>query len=373
MAASGVTMSSLAIPAARQTCCWHSLNDDSSSSSAAAAGGGGGGGGTCRLSQRSHNWLRQHCSSLAGDGKKAVTLPRQPICALTCHSAARSSGCAEDEEEERGLRTAISHALPRARAPSTRVRLLRTRTPTRATTAESPNEGDTWTGEENDTSSRTETPAVDLQALKAKVLTTIAGLDRGTAASEEDCKRVEEAVKELEAAGGGRINLLSGIARLDGRWRLVFSSGFASGSFGGRRPGPGIGRAPLTLGQVYQDIDVEERKLDNVVELRLGAPWPVPRLELTAILGHSLETTDEGNARIRSTTIKLKPEGALQLIPDLELPSISSFFRAQNLFQSESDKDKSPSRYGTFSVTYLDPEFRISRGDRSELRIFLKV
>lgn len=44
------------------------------------------------------------------------------------------------------------------------------------------------------------------------------------------------------------------MALLDGRWRLLYSSGFASGSLGGRRPGPSFGSGPFTLGQVYQDI-----------------------------------------------------------------------------------------------------------------------
>lgn len=44
------------------------------------------------------------------------------------------------------------------------------------------------------------------------------------------------------------------MALLEGRWRLLYSSGFNSGSLGGRRPGPSLGSLPLTLGQVYQDI-----------------------------------------------------------------------------------------------------------------------
>lgn len=44
------------------------------------------------------------------------------------------------------------------------------------------------------------------------------------------------------------------MALLDGRWRLLYSSGFSSGSLGGRRPGPSFGSGPFTLGQVYQDI-----------------------------------------------------------------------------------------------------------------------
>ena len=47
------------------------------------------------------------------------------------------------------------------------------------------------------------------------------------------------------AAAGGKPTM----ALLDGRWRLLYSSGFASGSLGGRRPGPSFGSGPFMLGQ----------------------------------------------------------------------------------------------------------------------------
>ncbi len=37
---------------------------------------------------------------------------------------------------------------------------------------------------------------------------------------------------------------------LGGTWRLVYSSGFASGSLGGLRPGPQAALLPVTIGQV---------------------------------------------------------------------------------------------------------------------------
>ena len=86
----------------------------------------------------------------------------------------------------------------------------------------------------------------------------VAGLDRGlAAASSSETEEVEKAAAELEAAfaedkseGGFDTNLED---RLQGRWRLVYSSGFAStGSLGGRRPGPPAAVVPplFKLGQV---------------------------------------------------------------------------------------------------------------------------
>ena len=42
----------------------------------------------------------------------------------------------------------------------------------------------------------------------------------------------------------------SGLAQLSGTWRLVYSSGFSSGSIGGRQPGPTASLLPARLGQV---------------------------------------------------------------------------------------------------------------------------
>ena len=42
----------------------------------------------------------------------------------------------------------------------------------------------------------------------------------------------------------------STLGQLNGTWRLVYSSGFASGSLGGLRPGPPAALVPVTLGQV---------------------------------------------------------------------------------------------------------------------------
>lgn len=42
----------------------------------------------------------------------------------------------------------------------------------------------------------------------------------------------------------------STLGMLSGTWRLVYSSGFASGSLGGLRPGPQAALLPITIGQV---------------------------------------------------------------------------------------------------------------------------
>lgn len=84
----------------------------------------------------------------------------------------------------------------------------------------------------------------------------VSGLNRGLAASQEDLDRADAAARELEAAaGGGPVDLEGDMDKLQGRWRLVYSSAFSSRTLGGSRPGPPTGRLlPITLGQVRKQL-----------------------------------------------------------------------------------------------------------------------
>lgn len=69
-------------------------------------------------------------------------------------------------------------------------------------------------------------------------------------ASVDDLQRAETAAKQLESAGGP-VDLTEGLDKLQGKWRLLYSSAFSSRSLGGSRPGLPTGRLiPVTLGQV---------------------------------------------------------------------------------------------------------------------------
>lgn len=78
----------------------------------------------------------------------------------------------------------------------------------------------------------------------------VSGLNRGLAANEDDLQKADEAVKEIEAVGGP-VDLSVDLDKLQGRWKLIYSSAFSSRTLGGSRPGPPTGRLlPITLGQV---------------------------------------------------------------------------------------------------------------------------
>ncbi|XP_050371958.1 plastid-lipid-associated protein 6, chloroplastic [Argentina anserina] len=196
--------------------------------------------------------------------------------------------------------------------------------------------------------------------LKLKLLSAVAGLNKGLAASEDDLRKADAAAKELEAAGGP-VDLSTDLDKLQGRWKLVYSSAFSSRTLGGSRPGPPIGRLlPITLGQVFQRIDILSKDFDNIVELQLGAPWPLPPIEVTATLAHKFEVIGSASVKIVFDKTTVKTTGSLSQLPPLEIPKLPDGLRpSSNTGSSE------------FEVTYVDSDTRITRGDRDELRVFV--
>lgn len=195
--------------------------------------------------------------------------------------------------------------------------------------------------------------------LKLKLLSAVSGLNRGLAASEEDIQKAEAAAKEVEDAGG-LVDLSADLEKLQGRWKLIYSSAFSSRTLGGSRPGPPIGRLlPITLGQVFQRIDVLSKDFDNIVDLELGAPWPIPPVEVTATLAHKFELIGSAKVKITFEKTTVKTTGNLSQLPPFEIPRLPDALRPP------------ATGSGEFEVTYLDSDMRITRGDRAELRVFV--
>ncbi|KAL4421139.1 hypothetical protein ABPG77_000774 [Micractinium sp. CCAP 211/92] len=222
----------------------------------------------------------------------------------------------------------------------------------------------------------------DIPRLKESLVGMLASLDRGAAASADQAERVEALVKRLEALGGP-VSLSwerpagdskPGMALLDGRWRLLYSSGFTSGSLGGRRPGPAFGSSLVTLGQVFQDIYTDKEELDNVVDLFLrtsAASLPLPGLDIavptaTARLRHTFRVINGKTVEITFTDTEVKLAGGLggwlDSVPRFTVPSL-----VPDWLQSSSKL-----RSACFDVVYLDEDMRITRGDRGEVRVFAK-
>ncbi|KAF8014365.1 hypothetical protein BT93_H0259 [Corymbia citriodora subsp. variegata] len=159
---------------------------------------------------------------------------------------------------------------------------------------------------------------------------------------------------------GGPVDLSADLDELQGRWKLIYSSAFSSRTLGGSRPGPPTGRLlPITLGQVFQRIDILSKDFDNIVELELGAPWPLPPVEVTATLAHKFELIGSAKIKITFEKTTVKTMGNLSQLPPLEIPRLPDALRPP------------ATGSGEFEVTYVDSDMRITRGDRAELRVFV--
>ncbi|CAI9271255.1 unnamed protein product [Lactuca saligna] len=199
-----------------------------------------------------------------------------------------------------------------------------------------------------------------LKSLKLKLLSSVSGLNRGLAASEDDLKKADSAAIEIEKVGGP-VDLTADLDKLQGKWKLIYSSAFSSRTLGGSRPGPSLGRLlPITLGQVFQRIDTLSKDFDNIVELQLGAPWPLEPVEVTATLAHKFEIIGSSTIKIIFEKTTVKTTGNLSQLPPLEVPQLPEQFRPSTNRGS-----------GDFEVTYLDSDLRVTRGDRGELRVFV--
>lgn len=198
------------------------------------------------------------------------------------------------------------------------------------------------------------------------------------AATSDDVIRVDNLVAQLESLGGPVVLGLSddsgrsGMDLLNGRWRLVYSSGFAGGSLGGARPGPPSALVPLTLGAIYQDIFVNAGELDNVVTLTAklslaSLPWvEAEPPAITARLKHTFSIEGASTVRIVFENTIVKSSGGiggwLDSVPQFATPELPETLRPST----------AGARGATFDVTFLDERMRITRGDRGELRVFLR-
>jgi len=207
-----------------------------------------------------------------------------------------------------------------------------------------------------------DTSAGNVSSLKIKLLSAISGLNRGLAATQEDLDRADAAARKLEGAAPTPVDLAKDLDKLQGRWRLLYSSAFSLRTIGGSRRGPPTGRLlPITLGQVFQRIDVVSQDFDNIVELELGAPWPLPPVEATVTLAHKFEITGISSIKISFDKTTVKTKGNLSQLPMLEVPRIPNNLRPPT----------SNTGSGEFEVTYIDEDTRITRGDKGELRVFV--
>lgn len=233
---------------------------------------------------------------------------------------------------------------------------------------------------------------------KEELTVLVAGLDRGFGASATDVARVEAAALKLQQLAGafhfscqpydsGDASRVVESSFMTSRWKLMYSSAFSGGSLGGERPGPLVVGAPvpfpLNVKAIYQDIDYDTKRLDNIVTLALPKPpFPIPESVLpmdtqkeleenatvTLTLSHALKVLPPAGTSIEfiGTSVRIGAGSLKKLLgfnPELDIPELT-----QSL--PEQIRPPSSTRSGTFSTIFIDEHLRVTRGDRRELRVY---
>uniref|UniRef100_A0A0G4F6H2 Plastid lipid-associated protein/fibrillin conserved domain-containing protein n=1 Tax=Chromera velia CCMP2878 TaxID=1169474 RepID=A0A0G4F6H2_9ALVE len=238
---------------------------------------------------------------------------------------------------------------------------------------------------------------------KSKVESAVAGLE-DTAKKAQMIPRFPKALSDQE-----------------GTWRLLYSSALSTGSLGGFRPGPPT-LVVLEFASVYQSIGPQSMRVSNVVELKwsdflLSLPIPPLLPAPTLVLGHSSKEISGFPARLRifNDEVQLLPgpflerdrkgaemvtekvrarsaeqqggatEGnplaeALQKVQSFgDLSEVEQFFQSVlppivfPVGTSSLPLGSEEMRGGTFDVSFLDDSLRVIRGDRDEVRVFVRA
>ncbi|ONK65430.1 uncharacterized protein A4U43_C07F37040 [Asparagus officinalis] len=158
--------------------------------------------------------------------------------------------------------------------------------------------------------------------IKQELFEAIAPLDRGAEATIEDQERIEQIVRELEAANSIKEPLKSDL--LNGKWELIYTT--SSSILQSKRP-----KILRPSGKIYQAINADTLRAQNM------ETWPY----------FNQVTADLTPLNPRKVAVKFDTFKILGLIP-IKAPDTAR---------------------GELEITYLDEEIRISRGDKGNLFI----
>lgn len=185
------------------------------------------------------------------------------------------------------------------------------------------------------------------KSTSALLLSVLAGKRLGSVRSTMERQTISNLCRLLEQHAGdddAQVSFPRKLNALDGWWRLCYTSGSVP---------------PLTLG-VFQEVDVATRTLRNIVEL----PVPMNPSQMTCRirLYHKFNVVGTERIRIALESIDVRwgagdrrSDADALVLPSLPVPQLGDEKR------------------GIFTTRYLNRRgLRISRGDRGELRVFIR-
>ncbi len=190
---------------------------------------------------------------------------------------------------------------------------------------------------------------------KARLLSAIAGKNRGLLASDAAKAAIAEAATQLEALNPTP-RPVEAAALLGGDWRLLYTTS---------RELLGINRLPLAqLGEIYQCIRTENALVYNLAEI-VGVPF----LEGLVCVVAQYEPTSEQRVAVKFERSII----GLQRLLNYQSPSATiRQIEAGKRFPPIDFGIENRDRQGWIDITYLDETLRINRGNEGSLFVLTK-
>jgi len=222
---------------------------------------------------------------------------------------------------------------------------------------------------------------------QGSLLRALSWADRGANTTDESRAEVEGYVSDLEAAAeldpSFRLEFPADLEKLEGRWRLLYTSAFAVPELTPRSTGrletvlPSTDNPFLEVGDILQEYRINDTRADTVLELRppkwlrgSGLLEKIPFLSADSGTSTRLTLSQSFSVDGNSTLRFAFADG--QVASELLEQLGTLKFPLAPLGMSEASSS-SPFT-DTLTTTYCDGEVRIGRGGRfGELRIFQRV
>jgi PAP_fibrillin len=186
--------------------------------------------------------------------------------------------------------------------------------------------------------------------LKTNLLETIAGKNRGLLTTEVDRANILTIIDRLEDQNPTP-KPLAATALLEGDWRLIYTT--SKGILG-------INRFPLLqLGQVYQCIRPEQRKIYNIAEVE-----GIPFLEGLILVEATFEAVSDKRVNVFFHRFLL---GAQRLMNYRFPKGLVEQLTAGKKFAPIDFGINNKDNNGWLEVTYLDEDLRIGRGNEGSV------
>lgn len=227
---------------------------------------------------------------------------------------------------------------------------------------------------------------VTVEDIKAALLDSLYGTDRGISARSELRAEISELISQLEAKNPTP-NPTETIEQLDGEWRLVYTSNSALLAV------LALGKLPLvTVGDMVQRIDSASMTVENKVTLS----GPLSKTELSTTAAYEVRSPKRLQLKLSNGKVST-PE----LTGDLDLPSsvtvLGQFIDLSQLKDAVAPfKDQASGLIAQLNslvgqvpelnvpiqsddaqtwqlTTYVDGDLRISRGDRGATFIYSRI